>query len=203
MADDKKLTPRAQDFSAWYNEVVVRAELADYSPQQLVDSTVAARLNGYVGGKGSLAQAMRATMAIPGVVTPVNDENWLLVDGGALNNIPADVTKKMGADTVIAVNVGADSATEEQTRASLVALLGRTIDTMMTTSIRNWPGSSRVSCTAISPYRRSPSVVSVRREVRPSRCVRPVTPRPRPRRRRRQADGGRWPPQGQPGCAYQ
>lgn len=87
-------------------------------------------------GKGSLAQAMRATMAIPGVFTPVNFENWLLVDGGALNNIPADVTKKMGADTVIAVNVGADSATEQQTRASLVSLLGRTIDTMMTTSIR-------------------------------------------------------------------
>jgi NTE family protein len=87
-------------------------------------------------GKGSLAQAMRATMAIPGVFTPVNIDDWLLVDGGALNNIPADVTKKMGADVVIAVNVGADSATEQQTRASLVALLGRTIDTMMTTSIR-------------------------------------------------------------------
>jgi prolyl-tRNA synthetase len=32
MADDQKLTPRATDFSAWYNEVVLRAELADYSP---------------------------------------------------------------------------------------------------------------------------------------------------------------------------
>jgi prolyl-tRNA synthetase len=32
MADDKKLTPRDTDFSAWYNEVVLRAELADYSP---------------------------------------------------------------------------------------------------------------------------------------------------------------------------
>src|SRR3712207_6985472 len=32
MADEKKLTPRAEDFSAWYNEVVLRAELADYSP---------------------------------------------------------------------------------------------------------------------------------------------------------------------------
>jgi prolyl-tRNA synthetase len=32
MSDDKKLTPRAEDFSAWYNEVVLRAELADYSP---------------------------------------------------------------------------------------------------------------------------------------------------------------------------
>ena len=32
MADDKKLTTRAEDFSAWYNEVVLKAELADYSP---------------------------------------------------------------------------------------------------------------------------------------------------------------------------
>jgi len=32
MADDKKLTTRADDFSAWYNEIVLRAELADYSP---------------------------------------------------------------------------------------------------------------------------------------------------------------------------
>jgi prolyl-tRNA synthetase len=32
MTDDRKLTPRATDFSAWYNEVVLRAELADYSP---------------------------------------------------------------------------------------------------------------------------------------------------------------------------
>jgi len=32
MADEKKLTSRADDFSAWYNEVVLRAELADYSP---------------------------------------------------------------------------------------------------------------------------------------------------------------------------
>ena len=32
MADDKKLTPRGEDFSAWYNQLVLRSELADYSP---------------------------------------------------------------------------------------------------------------------------------------------------------------------------
>jgi prolyl-tRNA synthetase len=32
MSDDRKLTPQGEDFSAWYNEVVLRAELADYSP---------------------------------------------------------------------------------------------------------------------------------------------------------------------------
>ena len=32
MADDKKLTTRAENFSDWYNELVLKAELADYSP---------------------------------------------------------------------------------------------------------------------------------------------------------------------------
>jgi prolyl-tRNA synthetase len=44
MADDKKLTPRAKDFSAWYNEVVLRSELADYSP---VRGCMVIRPNGY------------------------------------------------------------------------------------------------------------------------------------------------------------
>ncbi|MFZ5622915.1 MAG: proline--tRNA ligase [Gemmatimonadota bacterium] len=44
MADDKKLTPRAQDFSAWYNELVQKAELADYSP---VRGCMVIRPNGY------------------------------------------------------------------------------------------------------------------------------------------------------------
>jgi prolyl-tRNA synthetase len=44
MADDKKLTPRAEDFSAWYNEVVLRSELADYSP---VRGCMVIRPNGY------------------------------------------------------------------------------------------------------------------------------------------------------------
>src|SRR6476620_7340281 len=44
MADDRKLTPRAEDFSAWYNEVVLRSELADYSP---VRGCMVIRPNGY------------------------------------------------------------------------------------------------------------------------------------------------------------
>ncbi|MEO8031510.1 MAG: proline--tRNA ligase [Gemmatimonadota bacterium] len=44
MADNKALTPRATDFSAWYNEVIMRAELADYSP---VRGCMVIRPNGY------------------------------------------------------------------------------------------------------------------------------------------------------------
>src|SRR4029078_13478990 len=44
MADNKALTPRATDFSAWYNELIMRAELADYSP---VRGCMVIRPNGY------------------------------------------------------------------------------------------------------------------------------------------------------------
>src|SRR5205814_10170899 len=44
MADEKKLTTRTEDFSAWYNEVVLRSELADYSP---VRGCMVIRPNGY------------------------------------------------------------------------------------------------------------------------------------------------------------
>src|ERR1041384_7506619 len=44
MAENKALTPRAQDFSAWYNEIIARAELADYSP---VRGCMVRRPNGY------------------------------------------------------------------------------------------------------------------------------------------------------------
>ncbi|TNF84970.1 MAG: patatin, partial [Acidobacteria bacterium] len=56
---------------------------------------------------GNLATAMRASMAIPTVFTPVSLDGRLLVDGGLSNNVPVDVVSAMGADVVIAVDVGA------------------------------------------------------------------------------------------------
>jgi predicted acylesterase/phospholipase RssA len=56
--------------------------------------------------RGSLARAMRATMAIPTVFSPVEWGDSILVDGGMVNNLPVDVVKEMGADFVIAVDVG-------------------------------------------------------------------------------------------------
>src|SRR5437868_12853147 len=44
MAQAKKITPRAQDFSEWYNDVIMQAELADYSP---VKGCMVIRPNGY------------------------------------------------------------------------------------------------------------------------------------------------------------
>jgi NTE family protein len=58
---------------------------------------------------GSVAQAVRATVAVPGLLAPVEEEGQCLVDGGLLNNLPSDVVREMGADVVLAVDVFAGS----------------------------------------------------------------------------------------------
>lgn len=57
---------------------------------------------------GVLATAMRASMAIPGVFTPVRLDSMVLVDGGVVNNYPVNVARAMGADLVIGVDVQSD-----------------------------------------------------------------------------------------------
>ncbi len=75
---------------------------------------------------GSLSQALRATMAIPGVFTPVDIDGRVLADGGILNNIPTDVVKAMGADIVIAVNIGTPLGKREDI-ASLTGMLAQVV----------------------------------------------------------------------------
>ncbi len=55
---------------------------------------------------GSLAMALRASMAIPTAFTPVDLDTTLAVDGGVVNNFPVDEVIAMGADIVIGVSVG-------------------------------------------------------------------------------------------------
>src|SRR5208282_3857306 len=59
----------------------------------------------YVFDHGSLAEALRASMSLPALFTPVRDDSHLLVDGGLLDNLPVDVARQMGADIVIAVHL--------------------------------------------------------------------------------------------------
>jgi NTE family protein len=55
--------------------------------------------------EGPLIDAIRATISVPGVFVPVERGDYKLVDGGILNNVPADVVRDLGADIVIAVDV--------------------------------------------------------------------------------------------------
>ncbi|MEJ2084144.1 MAG: patatin-like phospholipase family protein [Acidobacteriota bacterium] len=75
---------------------------------------------------GNLASAMRASMAIPGFFAPVELDGVLLVDGGMVNNLPVDVVRAMGADIVIAVDLGKDLESRDIHR-SLTQVLQQTM----------------------------------------------------------------------------
>jgi len=76
--------------------------------------------------KGSLANAMRASMAIPSVFTPVKIDDHLLVDGGLLRNMPVQEVLDMGADIVIGVFVSSDLDPEEKLTSAIAILFQST-----------------------------------------------------------------------------
>jgi NTE family protein len=57
---------------------------------------------------GSLLEAVRASIALPGIFTPVRRDGAFLVDGGLVNPVPVSLARAMGADVVIAVDLGSD-----------------------------------------------------------------------------------------------
>jgi len=58
--------------------------------------------------EGKVADAVRASFAMPGLFTPVAREGMFLVDGGIVNPVPVSLARAMGAEIVIAVDVGSD-----------------------------------------------------------------------------------------------
>ena len=69
--------------------------------------------------QGNLAEAMRASMSIPGIFTPVEVNSRILVDGGVVKNLPVDIAKEMGADLIIAVNVGTSLSKREKLESAI------------------------------------------------------------------------------------
>ncbi len=55
--------------------------------------------------KGSLPRAMRASMAVPGLFSPIEIDHHILVDGGLVQNLPVQEARDMGADIIIAINI--------------------------------------------------------------------------------------------------
>lgn len=69
--------------------------------------------------EGKIYEAIRASIAIPSVFTPVRKDNMLLVDGGVLNNIPVDYAiKTKPEDKILAVDVNARVEIGETKKAS-------------------------------------------------------------------------------------
>jgi NTE family protein len=83
----------------------VASDLLTGDPVELVDTP--------------LFLAMRASLAVPGVFAPVRVNGRLVVDGGLVRNLPVNLARAMGADIVIAVNVGTPLAPEKELGSAL------------------------------------------------------------------------------------
>jgi NTE family protein len=83
----------------------VASDLLTGEPVELVDTP--------------LFLAMRASLAVPGVFAPVRVDSRLVVDGGLVRNLPVNLARAMGADIVIAVNVGTPLAPEKELGSAL------------------------------------------------------------------------------------
>ena len=68
---------------------------------------------------GSLAEAMRASMSVPGAMSPVEIDGRLLVDGGIANNLPINEVRNLCADVVIAVNISTPLLPRSQITSAL------------------------------------------------------------------------------------
>ncbi len=80
----------------------------------------------FVITRGSLSEALRASMAIPSIFTPIEIDGRLLVDGGVVRNLPVSDARDMGADIVIAVDVGAPLYKKEELK-SLAEIMDQSV----------------------------------------------------------------------------
>ncbi len=99
---------------------------------------------------GSIADAVRASIALPGLFTPVVHEGRLLVDGGLVNPVPASLARALGADIVIAVDLNADLMQHAMRRNSMAVLEAEPQEAAATAEV-NWMGRLQQSL----PWRKS------------------------------------------------
>jgi NTE family protein len=83
---------------------------------------------------GSLALAMRSTMSLPGIFTPVRSGKHLYADGFMLDNLPVDVAKEMGADVTLAIHLET-APLDPNTDLSSFGVLGQSISVMSNVNV--------------------------------------------------------------------
>ncbi|MGF7181984.1 patatin-like phospholipase family protein [Tunturiibacter psychrotolerans] len=118
--------------------ILDRATLPDYALTSFNDlpipfRCVATNMNtgrAFVFDHGSLGQAMRATMSIPGVFVPVVIDGQTFTDGGSVDNLPVDVARANGADIVIASYLDTGQTTTQRA-GSFLSITGNTISIMI------------------------------------------------------------------------
>lgn len=85
-------------------------------------------------GRGDIVRAMHASMALPGIYAPVEIDGKLLLDGGLSANLPVKVVRDMGADIIIAVNIGTPLRSAEQL-SSILPVIGQVTSLLTNASL--------------------------------------------------------------------
>jgi len=80
--------------------------------------------------EGSLSLALRSTMSLPGIFTPVRAHDGIYADGGLLENIPVEVATEMGADLTLAIHLD-EAPLAPDSNLSSFSVLGRSISVMI------------------------------------------------------------------------
>ena len=101
----------------------------------------------YVFNRGSMTEAMRASMAIPLLFKPVEKDGMLLADGGLADNLPAKVARSMGADIVIAVDATTPLLSKDKIR-TFVDVIDQSISLQME---RNVDESRKLASVVLHP----------------------------------------------------
>jgi NTE family protein len=103
-----------------------------------------------VFSKGYLAQVMRASMSVPGAIAPAEIDGRAYVDGGLTRNLPVDVARKMGADVIIAVNLGTPLLRRDQID-SLLGVTGQMINILTEQNVQESLASLKPDDILIQP----------------------------------------------------
>ncbi len=127
------------------------SSVTDFSQLRIPFKAVATDIQtgkAYVMSSGNLARVIRASMAIPAGFTPVEIDGHLLIDGGESENLPVQTVLAMGADIVIAVNVGSSGAETAAKPQNVGQMIGRLIDLPLQ---QNTMASAKLATLVITP----------------------------------------------------
>lgn len=80
--------------------------------------------------RGNVGQAVRASSSVPGVFEPVTIGRWHYVDGGVVSPVPVDAAREMGADFVIAVDIGSKPTAGDASPSNLLGNVNQSIRIM-------------------------------------------------------------------------
>ncbi|MGI6097736.1 MAG: patatin-like phospholipase family protein [Dethiobacteria bacterium] len=114
-----------------------RAKFSDLKISLAVVATDLVKEERVVITEGIVAKAVHASLAIPGVFCPVNIEGRLLADGGILEKVPAKTAKELGANIIIAVNVGVYENKGKNKINHLLDVITQSLDIMSKEIVRS------------------------------------------------------------------